>query len=210
MRRLVSQADAGGGNRRSSTFTPVQVVPSPTADLAALRINAPGAPALRLDEAATIGTPVVTIGFGRGSALDGPRRGDLEPEVRRGRLGRTGTLEDDDGPEREATVITVPVEPGDSGGPVVDAQGRVRGVVILREAPGGVAERATEVRQLLESIGVTPAEGRAAAAFRGAMEDLWRFDFAGAQEGFTTTLAAFGGHTLAGVERTRAPGAGGG
>lgn len=202
--RLVAQADAGGGSLRSSTFTPVEVERSPTADLAALRIDAPGAPALELDEAATIGTPVVTIGFGRGSSLDAPPRGDLEPEVRRGRLGRTGTLDPPDGPEREATVITVPVEPGDSGGPVVDARGHVRGVVILRDADGGVAERATEVRQLLQTIGVKPGEGASAARFRGAMEALWRFDFAGAQVGFTETLAAFGGHTLAGVERTRA------
>ena len=36
------------------------------------------------------------------------------------------------------------------------------------------------------------------------MEAFWRFDFAGAQRGFSGTLAAFGGHTLAGVERTRA------
>ena len=41
-------------------------------------------------------------------------------------------------------------------------------------------------------------------AFRAAMEDFWGFDFAGAQRGFTATLAAFGAHTLAGVERRRA------
>ena len=203
--RRVSQADAGGGHLRSSTYMPVEVRPSDSADLVALRIDAPGAPALRLDEAATVGTPVVTIGFGRGSSLDGPRPGDLEPEVRRGELGRTGTLEGDgDGPEREAMVITVPVEPGDSGAPVVDEDGRVRGVVVIRDADGGVAERATEVRQLLASIGVAPGEGAAAARFRTAMQDFWRFDFAGAQRGFAGTLAAFGGHTLAGVERSRA------
>lgn len=202
--RLISQADAGGGHLRSRTFMAVEVRRSDSADLAALRIDAAGAPALRLDEAATIGTPVVTIGFGRGSSLDAPRGGDLEPEVRRGRIGRTGTLENDDGPEREATIITVPVEPGDSGGPVVDAAGRVRGVVIQRSEAGGVAERATEVRQLLKSVGATPGEGMAATHFRRAMQAFWRFDFAGAQRGFTGTLAAFGGHTLAGVERTRA------
>ncbi len=203
VQRLISQADAGGGNLRSSTFMAVDVVRSDTADLVALRIDAPSAPALALDEAATIGTPVVTVGFGRGSSLDGPPRGDLEPEVRRGRLGRTGTL-GEDGPDREATVITVPVEPGDSGAPVLDAAGRVRGVVILRTENGGVAEQATEVRHLLESAGATPGEGPAAVAFRAAMQDFWNFDFAGAQKGFTTTLAAFGGHTLAGVERRRA------
>lgn len=204
VQRLISQADAGGGNLRSSTFMAVEVERSDAADLVAIRIAAPGAPALALNEAATIGTPVVTIGFGRGSSLDGPRRGDLEPEIRRGRLGRTGTLENDGGPQREATVIAVPVEPGDSGGPVVDAEGRVRGVVILRDDAGGVAERATEVRQLLEGIGVTPGEGAAAVRFREAMEAFWRFDFSAAQRGFAGTLAAFGGHTLAGAERTRA------
>ncbi len=67
-----------------------------------------------------------------------------------------------------------------------------------------MAEQSTEVRQLMESIGVTPSAGPTAALFQRAMADFWNLDFAGAQKGFTATLAAFGGHTLAGVERRRA------
>lgn len=204
--RRITQADAGAGALASRSFMAMDVVPSRQADLVAMRIDAPAAPALALDESTSIGTPVATIGFGVGSSLDGPVRGKLEPAIRHGRLGRTGALEDDDGlPERSATLITVPVEPGDSGAPVIDDEGRVRGVVIQRrESGGGTAEQATEVRQLMEEVDVTPAPGPTAALFRGAMADFWNLDFAAAQKGFTATLAAFGGHTLAGVERKRA------
>ena len=112
-------------------------MPSATADLALIRIRAPAAPALPLDEAASSGTPVVTIGFGVGSSLDGPVRGENEPAMRRGRLSRTGTLEAEDGEEpRQAIAISVPVERGDSGGPVVDGDGRVRGIVTQRSRGG--------------------------------------------------------------------------
>ena len=203
--REITQADAGAGALASRSYEAIDVVASHQADLVAMRIDLPKAPALALDESASIGTPVATIGFGVGSALDGPVRGKLEPAVRRGRLGRTGALDAEDGlPARQATLISVPVEPGDSGGPVIDAQGRVRGVVIIRTGDGGVAEQATEVRQLMAGVDVTPAPGPTAALFRGAMADFWNLDFASAQEGFTATLATFGGHTLAGVERRRA------
>ena len=203
--REITQADAGAGALTSRSYMAMDVVASHQADLVAMRIDLPAAPALALDESASIGTPVATIGFGVGSVLDGPARGKLVPAVRRGRLGRTGALDAQDGlPDRSATLISVPVEPGDSGAPVIDAEGHVRGVVIIRTDDGGVAEQATEVRQLMEGIGVTPAPGPTATLFRGAMADFWNLNFAGAQKGFTATLAAFGGHTLAGVERRRA------
>ncbi len=60
------------------------------------------APALVLNEAASIGTPVASLGFGTGSAFAEPVRGDLEPAVRRGALARTGTLDGDEPEERNA------------------------------------------------------------------------------------------------------------
>jgi hypothetical protein len=205
--RLVRQADAGEGAAASRRFMPVRVVRSDTADLALLRIDAPTAPALALDESASIGTPVTTIGFGVGGRFREPARGELEPAIRRGELSRTGTFEDPDGGgERPAIAITAPVQPGDSGGPVVDAAGRVRGVVIIRTDRGGIAERSTEVRQLLERAGVTPSPGRAAELFREAMGSFWTLDFPAAERGFASTLAAFEDHTLARRETARAAG----
>lgn len=207
LRREVTQADAGQGPRGSLTWTEPEVVPSPRADLALLRIDAEGAPALALDESASLGTPVITVGFGRGSAFDGgaeERLGELEPAVRRGELSRTGSLSDAE-PPRQAIAISVPVRGGDSGAPVLDADGEVRGVVIEQtRSGGGIAERATEVRQLMESAGVTPQTGASADAFREGMGALWRLDPPAAERAFTRSLDAFGDHTLAARERDRA------
>jgi hypothetical protein len=207
LRREVTQADAGEGPRGSRTWTDPEVVTSPRADLALLRIDARGAPALALDESASIGTPVITVGFGRGSAFDGGAEdplGELEPAVRRGELSRTGSLRDAD-PPREAIAISVPVRGGDSGAPVLDADGEVRGVVIEQtRTGGGIAERATEVRQLMESAGATPETGASADAFREGMGALWRLDPLAAERAFTRSLDAFDDHTLAARERDRA------
>ena len=200
----VSQADAGAGEDAVRDFPVRRVRRSEDADLALIRIGgAQGAPALALDESASRGTQVATIGFGTAPALDEPPRPDHEPAVRRGEITRTGTLTNTR-PEREAIAISVPVERGDSGGPVIDEAGRVRGIVTLRNAQGGVAERATEVRRLLESAGVVPGEGASAGLFRGAMGAFWRLDFAAAERGFDATLGSFGAHTLAPLERERA------
>jgi hypothetical protein len=96
------------------------------------------------------------------------------------------------------------VERGDSGAPLFDASAQVRGIVTLRTPRGGVAELATEVRQLLEANGVTRGEGDSASDFRKAMAAFWRLDFDGAQRGFAVTLQDFGAHTLAPVESARA------
>lgn len=199
----VTQADAGGGMDAAASFPVIGVTRSRAADLALIQIDAPNAPALALDEAASKGTPVETIGFGVGSSLDEPARGDLEPAVRRGRIIRTGVLTHAR-PERPAIAISVPVERGDSGAPVIDSNANVRGIVTLRNAPGGVAEQATEVRQLLTSADVTPGRGEAGDLFRGAMDEFWALDFAQAEQGLDATVRSFPQHTLAPAERARA------
>ena len=204
VRLVVSQADAGQGAAGSRTYMPTPVATSGRADLALLHIDAPGAPALALDESASIGTPVATLGFGTGGAFAEPARGELEPAVRRGALARTGLLEEDTPDQRQAILMTVPVQAGDSGGPVIDSGGNARGVAVIRTEEGGIAERATEVRQLLERAGVEPATGRAARLFRGAMAEFWDLDLAGARRGLAATLAAFPDHTLAEREEARA------
>jgi hypothetical protein len=201
----VTQADAGAGTAATRSYAVQERVPSATADLALIRIRAPKAPALALDEDFGKGTPLVTIGFGLGSSLDGPVRAENEPAVRTGRLIRAGTLEPGNGEEpRRALAISVPVERGDSGGPVIDADGDVRGIVTQRSREGGIAEMATDVRQLLESRDIVPGPGASGDRFREAMTAFWDLDFPAAVQGFDATLQAFGDHTLAGAERARA------
>ena len=86
---------------------------------------------------------------------------------------------------------------------MVDAQGHLRGIVTIKTETGGIAERATEVRQLLESNGLEPSAGVAAGSFREGMQALWRLDLPAAESGFDATLAAYPRHALAERERSR-------
>ncbi len=201
---VVTQADAGAGAASSQTYTPSRLIRSRRADLALMRIKAGGAPALTLDESASIGTPVESIGFGTAGAFSEPPRGALEPAIRHGELARTGTLQENTPDQRQAILLTIPLQAGDSGAPVVDGSGNVRGVAVIRTEDGGIAERATEVRQLLESVRVTPGAGTAAQLFRGGMTSYWDLDLAAAERGFAATQRAFPDHTLAAREGLRA------
>jgi Trypsin-like peptidase domain/Colicin V production protein len=93
----------------------------PRNDLAILRADGlSGAPALRLNEAAAAGTPAAVLGF--------PENGPYD--VRPGRLGQTSTVVTQDaygrGPVRRSiTSLRGLVRSGNSGGPMVDARGRV-------------------------------------------------------------------------------------
>jgi S1-C subfamily serine protease len=203
-RLVVRQADAGQGAATARTYVPTRVRRDEPADLALLRIRAPGAPALALDESASIGTPVASLGFGAGSAFADPDRGDLEPAVRRGALARTGIIAEGEPAARPGILVTIPLESGDSGAPIVDADGNARGVAVIRTAEGGIAERATEVRQLLASAGVAPAPGRSAQLFRDGMNAFWDLDLAAAQRELAAAQRAFPDHALAGLEARRA------
>ena len=90
-------------------------------DLAILRVPATeGVPALRLDAAARPGAAAAILGF--------PGNGDYT--VAAGRLAETRSFRTQDaygrGPiSRRVTLVRGSVLPGDSGGPVVDAEGEV-------------------------------------------------------------------------------------
>jgi S1-C subfamily serine protease len=200
---VVTLADAGAGAEPRS-FTALRVVPDRSADLALIRIAAAREPALLLDEAESIRTPVVTIGFGSADPFHSAAQGELTPAVRRGRLGRTGTLGVTT--PRDVLSIAVPVEPGDSGAPVVDARAAVHGVVIVRSPAGGIAELSTELRTLMTSAGVAPAPGRSAELFASGMRHFWALDFAAARDDLQAAAEAFPPHTLAAREAERAAG----
>jgi S1-C subfamily serine protease len=200
VRVTVDQADAGAA---VTSFPVLRRVPDRKADLALIRIQAPGAPALGLEEAARSGTPVATIGFGSGPALDRAPRADLEPAIRRGAIALRVSLPDGE-PERDVLLISVPVEHGDSGSPVIDAQGRVRGIVVERTREGGVAELATEVRLLLGRAGAAPGPNASADLFRDTMTAFWGLDLEKAGQAAGATLARFPQHTLATRIRGRA------
>ena len=107
----------------------------PRADLAVLRVPGLRGRALRM-EPPTKGTPVIVIGY--------PDDKPLRLVV--GRLGKTAPtfVRDAYGHfpvARDVTPVSAEIHPGNSGGPAVDAEGRVRAIVFARRAgsEGGFA-----------------------------------------------------------------------
>ena len=135
-----------------SAFTAVVVVFDVKNDLAVLRVpGLPGRP-LGVGESDR-GTPVALVGY--------PGNGPLTRTP--GRLGGTRkVLSRDaygDGPlARQITTIRGLVEPGSSGGPGIDAQGRVRTTVFARRPGerGGYGIPADLVRAALREAGTKP------------------------------------------------------
>lgn len=200
--RDVRQADAGAGARESRSFTPQRVATDRDTDLTILRIAARAAPSLALSGSATIGTPVVTIGFGQEPAFDGPPRGELRPALRSGELGRSG---DTDALSGTALVeVTTGVRQGDSGGPAIDRDGAVRGLVLFRSEAGGLILRASEIRAALAASGIEAGPNETAARFRAGMERFWALDLGAAAADLNAVRDAFPAHTLAGPLSVRA------
>lgn len=199
----VTQADPGTGLPSPTRWTGTVARTAGDADLSLVRIRAPGAPALELEDTVSLGTPVITIGFGRNDAWDEPGRPPAQPAVRRGELERTGALTN---PRRAATVVSTDVQGGDSGGPAVDAAGNVRGIVVLRGEGGGIIEQVGAVRRLLDAEGLEPTEGPAGTAYRRALRSLWALDVAAAERDLAVVRRAFPEHTLAQTQALRAAG----
>jgi uncharacterized membrane protein required for colicin V production len=100
-------------------------------DVAILRVPGLSAPALRLADAPQTGTSVGILGY--------PRNGPFR--IRAGRLGapKTAITQDayGEGPvTRRLEPFRGKVEPGNSGGPLVDAQSRVAGTVFASATSG--------------------------------------------------------------------------
>ena len=130
-------------------FVSTVVAFDPTNDLAVLRVPGLGAAALPLVSPER-GTPVVLVGY--------PQNGPLTRTP--GRLGGTAAVLSRDaygrGPvRREMTTIRGAVQPGSSGGPGVDAQGRVQTTVFARRPreTGGYGIPADLVRKVLAQVG---------------------------------------------------------
>ncbi len=201
---LVTPARVEGATVQQETFRGMDRRRSASADLALVRIPVAGAPAVALDDARSTRTPVATIGFSGEDHLLTPGAAAGTPTVRRGVIRTSGTLEDGTARERTGFVVSAGVQSGDSGGPVVDEDGAVRGIVIQRsDSGGGIAETATEVRELMDQEGLDPQAGPAAESFRTAMAALWRLDLRGAESGFARTLGRLPA-ARAGVPRARA------
>src|SRR5437763_724866 len=116
-------------------------------DLAILQVEAAELPGLELSEdKAADGETVVVVGNPQG----------LKHSVVSGVI--SGTREIDG---RNMLQLAIPVEPGNSGGPVVDMQGRVLGIVTMKSAITenlGFAVAATDLKSLREKPNPVPID----------------------------------------------------
>jgi S1-C subfamily serine protease len=127
------------GVRGTGAAIPVTVVAFDVRDdLAVLRVRALGLPSLTMARDPAIGDPAAILGY----PLDGLFR------ARAGRLGQTQQVDTQDAygrghVMRQITALRGIVKPGNSGGPVVDAQGHVLATVFAAitgtARPGGFA-----------------------------------------------------------------------
>ena len=138
--------------RGGAAFTATVVGFDVTNDLAVVRVPALGGRALALAEPDR-GTAVALVGY--------PENGPLTQTP--ARLGGTRKVLSGDaydkGPvSRQVTAIRGLVEPGSSGGPGIDAQGRVRTTVFARRVAerGGYGIPAELVRAALREAGTKP------------------------------------------------------
>jgi S1-C subfamily serine protease len=204
LERVVRASAAGPGLARDTSASPRVVTTDKLRDLVVLRV--PGttdAPSIALDRGEDVGTPVANLGFGSSDPFAAPQHGALVPSVRTGTIAETGHPEKQ--PTRYLTIITNPIQLGDSGGPVVDERGRARGLVLIKRKVGGGAMAPTdELLRVLDEAGVRPWEGRTQTLYRSAIGKLQRYDIAGARADLRRTLASDPNHGLAGYELQQA------
>ena len=156
---VVTNAHVVAGIRRpridvpsGKSFASAVVAFDATKDLAVLRVSGLDARPLPLAPSER-GTAVALVGY--------PRNGPLT--LTPGRLGGTADILTRDaygrGPvTRQVTTIRGPIEPGSSGGPGIDAQGRVRTTVFARRPreTGGYGIPAELVSRAVAQVGSRP------------------------------------------------------
>lgn len=134
----------------------------PETDLAALQVTAADLPYLPMgdSDAAEPGGGVTVLGFPFGRQVEVAREGALpKATVTAGSLSAT---REGDGGERRFLQTDASVNPGSSGGPMVDADGYVVGVVRMKLSPGatkpgaGFAVPVNLVKDFLEAHGLAP------------------------------------------------------
>jgi S1-C subfamily serine protease len=148
-----------GGDEAGRRFTAALDAASPDLDLALLSVVGTNLPYLRLgdSDALATGEAVAAFGFPLGRATDVGRTvpRDAPPQVSQNR-GSVTALRAGDGGERRYVQTDAVLNPGNSGGPLLDADGYVVGVVRmkLRQAAGlGFAIPVNLVKDLLETAG---------------------------------------------------------
>jgi S1-C subfamily serine protease len=149
-------------NGEGPVLDAVAIAYDPTDDVAVLRVDGLDAPALQMARGEREGAEGAILGF----PLDGPY------DVRAARIGPTRTVTSQDaygrGPvQRRMTALRGLVRPGNSGGPLVNADGEVVGTIFAARTgsgpPSGYAVPDREVRDALHDASGVVSTGPCAA-----------------------------------------------
>ncbi len=150
--RVLARANAVSVTRENLTYGAKLEYPDPDRDLCQLKVANLSAPAVTLAPAETLrtGARVYAIGspHGRETAIND---------------GMLSAIRRNEHQDTEALVLTVPIEPGSSGGGLFDAQGRLIGIttVLLKDGQSqNIAVPASWIAEL-------PARAQAAMATHG-------------------------------------------
>ncbi|MDR6972394.1 MarP family serine protease [Leifsonia shinshuensis] len=134
----------------------------PSRDLAVLDVTDLGAPALDIGPDLAAGAPAYALGY----PGDGPFT--VSPQRVRDRVTARGTdIYQSGSVDRDIYSLRGSVRPGNSGGPLLDANGDVAGVVFARSATDpdtGYALTLAELRPVLSSVGSAPISSGACSA----------------------------------------------
>lgn len=178
------RASVGDDRRPPTIAATVRTASEGPSDLALLAIDDRHAPTLTLDEGASSGTPVAAVGFGD--------QGGPTPALRPGQLNLQGRVPGSS--DRSLVTISgMTAVAGDSGAPVIDADGRVHGVLIRRAVARGesaVMARTSAVKRLAESAGAVAAPTQAGVDFLGGMYAFWRYDYENAATALQSAATA--------------------
>lgn len=144
----------------------VELVAPDDGDVAVLKVPRDHLPSLELKaDEPPVGSPVLAIGYPT------PIDRNLEPSSRDGLLAARKALGD-----RPFHEVTAPTTPRMSGGPVVDEQGRVVGVL----SRDGLASATSTLRDLLRGKGISTDSGPLDRNYRAGVERYFDDDFSGA------------------------------
>lgn len=171
------------------------------ADVAVLQVDAINMPTVQLEASTNDlvpGDTVVALGY-PGSAKDLPT-GMTEPTKTFGRVSniRTGAV----GSSKQIEV-DLALKRGTSGGPVVNASGKVVGLTSYSlvgddgSSDQGYIRTVEDIRAALKAAGVEAARGDGDTVFAQAMQDFWNRHYSASLPLFQKVLNLYDGHPVA-------------
>ncbi|MSO43997.1 MAG: serine protease [Thermoleophilia bacterium] len=195
--RVVRPVAVEGAATVDRAVVPDVVATDGLRDVAILRV--PGivnAPSLALARGQGGGTSIATLGFDAATSSENPDRHERLPVMRTGIIGPLdGSL------GRDLTLITTDVMTVHTGGPVVDANGRVRAFLLMaRAAGGGAIVPADQILRVLDRADAHGYEGRTQSLWRRALARAGKFDLTGARADLRRVLDRYPAHGLARYE----------